>query len=65
MVTICTIRSMDLAHTLGQMGEDILENGKTANVMEKERSYRWTVVKEKGYGPKTKDCDGLMSLHLK
>jgi hypothetical protein len=42
-----------------------LESGRTANVTAKERSYRWTVVKEKGYGPKIRDCDGWTSLHRK
>jgi len=58
MEITCTIRNMDLVHILGRMEGDILENGKTVSVTAKGRSYLWTVVKERVYGPKTKECGG-------
>lgn len=55
------IRNMDLGPTLGPMEESMQENGSIASDMEEERSSRLMDLKEKVFGSRTVELDGLMS----
>lgn len=64
LVNICMIKNTVLEHMCGQMEENISDNGLIAKGTEKVKLYLLMVPKDKEYGKKIKELDGLNSLIL-
>jgi len=60
MVSISSIRNMDLDHILGRMEGSILESGLIVRDMGRGRLCRWMGVRERECGSRTRECVGLM-----
>ena len=53
-------KNMDMVHSFGQMGENILETGKKGSNMEGEHSSNQIVRAEKENGLMVEELNGLM-----